>query len=370
MWDSPARLKSRNQSLDVLRGLAILLVLGRHSSQYFYWHRAGGIGVSLFFVLSGFLISGLLFAEWKATGTINLQIFLIRRAFKIYPAYYMFVLLLAPFTYHQLKAADFLFMQSYWPYFWGHGWSLSVEEHFYILLPLVLAASMKLWPRAGFAWIPWAAPILFLICLIVRWNGGHDSIIHTHAAMDGLFSGVAISWLWHFRPAALVLRRAKSGMLIAGLSFLVPAFVFEGTTRAMASVGSLSITLGFCCILVWTLNTPAVGKLKPIAWIGFYSYSIYLWHWPIAQMFQGVTHSFWLYITSSILIGAGMTLLVEAPCLRLRDRYFPRKALSKYSLLPITCPARRGPARRRPHAEDECTPVVAGVSADSPSCGI
>jgi peptidoglycan/LPS O-acetylase OafA/YrhL len=110
-------ISSRNQSLDVLRGVAILLVLGRHHGQYVLWHRAGGIVVSLFFVLSGFLISGLLFTEWKTTGRINLPRFFVRRAFKIYPAYYFFLLSLAPFTYRWLKPADFFFMQSYLPYF-------------------------------------------------------------------------------------------------------------------------------------------------------------------------------------------------------------------------------------------------------------
>jgi peptidoglycan/LPS O-acetylase OafA/YrhL len=200
-----------------------------------------------------------------------------------------------------------------------------VEEHFYILLAVVLALSVKLSPTADFVWIPFTSPVLALACLMARWVGGHDSVIHTHACMDTLFAGVAISWLWHFRPAALLLPRAKYGLLVAGSCFLVPAVVFDSTTRLMASFGSLSITLGFCCILIWTLNTPSVGKLRPLAWIGFYSYSIYLWHWPMAQIFQAVPHSFWLYAASSILVGFGMTLLIEAPLLRFRDRHFPRR---------------------------------------------
>ena len=71
----------RNQSLDVLRGLAILLVLGRHNEYYGLWQRAGWIGVDLFFVLSGFLISGLLFSEYVETGTISLGRFLLRVEF-------------------------------------------------------------------------------------------------------------------------------------------------------------------------------------------------------------------------------------------------------------------------------------------------
>src|SRR6266404_5072272 len=84
-----ANLNSRNQSLDVLRGVAILLVLGRHApyiehSHYLnFWFRIGWSGVDLFFVLSGFLISGLLFSEFKRTGEIELKRFWIRRAFDL-----------------------------------------------------------------------------------------------------------------------------------------------------------------------------------------------------------------------------------------------------------------------------------------------
>ncbi len=114
----------RNRSLDVLRGLAILLVLGRHNEYYSLWQRAGWIGVDLFFVLSGFLISGLLFSEYAETGTINLGRFLLRRGLKIYPAYYFFVLFWLPFNLHQLKLSDLFFMQSYFPGYWGHDSSL------------------------------------------------------------------------------------------------------------------------------------------------------------------------------------------------------------------------------------------------------
>jgi len=79
-----------------------------------------GSAVDLFFVLSGFSISGLLFSEYAETGTINLGRFLVRRGLKIYPAYYFFVLCWLPFNLHQLKLSDLFFMQSYFPLL-GHG---------------------------------------------------------------------------------------------------------------------------------------------------------------------------------------------------------------------------------------------------------
>ena len=83
----------RNESLDVLRCVAVLLVVGYHMPYYTLWSRIGWIGVDLFFVLSGFLISGLLFQEYKDTGTLDIKRFLIRRGLKIYPSFYLLMVL-------------------------------------------------------------------------------------------------------------------------------------------------------------------------------------------------------------------------------------------------------------------------------------
>src|SRR5260370_31028003 len=82
---------TRNQSLDVLRGVAILLVMGRHFPYYRPWGKVGWIGVDLFFVLSGFLISGLLYQEYKTLGKIRFGRFVFRRGFKIWPPFYVFM---------------------------------------------------------------------------------------------------------------------------------------------------------------------------------------------------------------------------------------------------------------------------------------
>src|SRR5438034_2045551 len=169
----------RVRQLDVLRAIAVLLVLGHHMDPpdpgvvtslrvvVDTWHRAGGVGVDLFFVLSGFLISGLLFSEYKRSGRIDFLRFFIRRGFKIYPAYYFFLFLLA-FLRGRPTLADLIFMQSYWPYSWGHTWSLSVEEHFYIALPLVLMLSMRFSRCRNFSWIPYAFPVVLIACLAMR----------------------------------------------------------------------------------------------------------------------------------------------------------------------------------------------------------
>src|SRR5438874_883596 len=141
-------LNSRNQSLDVLRGIAVLMVIFSH---YFLTWDLGstvgivlGRGVDLFFVLSGYLISGLLFEDFKRTGTINLRRFWIRRGLKIYPAFYAmlgFTVIVFRFHAHGFPPgmwSELFFVQSYIAPIWPHTWSLAVEEHFYVALPLLL----------------------------------------------------------------------------------------------------------------------------------------------------------------------------------------------------------------------------------------
>src|SRR5438270_7344794 len=100
---SPTSSGSRLPGLDLLRGIAVLLVLGRHmwdvppdvqhplGRVLEVWQRGGWVGVDLFFVLSGFLVSGLLFSEYKQFGTVSPGRFLLRRGLKIYPAFYVFL---------------------------------------------------------------------------------------------------------------------------------------------------------------------------------------------------------------------------------------------------------------------------------------
>lgn len=205
------------------------MVIGHHAGYYVWWSRFGGIGVDLFFVLSGYLISGLLFSEYKRTGRISISRFLIRRGFKIYPGYFAMVLAFLPVTFHWVTWADLTFMGSYFPIFWGHGWSLSVEEHFYFALPVVLVLSLRFFRSRNFGWIPWAMPALALICLFLRYRFalGHsvmNGVVQTHLRIDSLFAGVTLGWLQHFRNF-VVKRPSLYG--IAGLVALVPIFDME-----------------------------------------------------------------------------------------------------------------------------------------------
>src|ERR1700730_6928049 len=112
----------RNKRLDVLRCIAVLLVMFNHGGIWPAAAQHGWIGVDLFFVLSGFLISGLLFSEYKARSSISFKRFFIRRGLKIYPAFYLFLFLTVMFSrivFHTLPPAthclhEVFFVQNYW----------------------------------------------------------------------------------------------------------------------------------------------------------------------------------------------------------------------------------------------------------------
>jgi peptidoglycan/LPS O-acetylase OafA/YrhL len=336
-------MKTRNRSFDVLRGVAILLVLGRHYDYRYIriWHSIGWAGVDLFFVLSGFLISGLLFSEYKNTGYISIRRFWTRRALKIYPPFYILILLTVAYCWFAYRSipyqvlGDIFFLQNYAPRLWGHGWSLAIEEHFYIALPLLLAAMIRISKNKGnpFRSIPMISVGLTVLCLFLRISASHRTVhweelaFPTHLRVDALFAGVTLGYYHHFDAAALKLTR-RWPMFLAGVLVMLPAFLFEGTTFT-TTIGLTFTFIGCSCIVIFALNQkPAQNPVsKFVAWVGRYSYSIYLWHaLPALYVFEKLPQSPWMcgaYFFVCIGFGVVMAKLIEVPALHLRDRYFP-----------------------------------------------
>ena len=321
---------ARNKSLDVLRGLAVLLVIGRHLDYYRVWHKVGWCGVDLFFVLSGFLISGLLFQEYKATGAINFHRFILRRGLKIWPPLYAFLgiffgIALAQHDSLFRFAYPALFVSNYFmpPLLFGHLWSLAVEEHFYILLPLLLILLSK---NSRLHWIPNIYLALATVCFMIRYFSAlptDGTFVSTHTRMDGLFCGVAIGYLYHFKSECFKSLSSHRLMVVAVSLCSVPLFV-RVDTRFMQTFGLLSLSVGFALVLAWSLERECPLWLHPISEVGRYSYSIYLWQMPVAFLLAGRTFiSFWLALVVSVLLGIIMGKLVEFPALRLRNRWIP-----------------------------------------------
>jgi peptidoglycan/LPS O-acetylase OafA/YrhL len=363
----PSGRDTRNQALDVLRAVAILLVFSRHMkvcpaeasqllSQTTQTLAQGGwIGVDLFFVLSGFLISGLLFREYKKTGTVSPVRFLIRRGFKIYPAFFVFLVASVSISYymtHTVKwkgvLTESLFLTSYLrtPALFNHTWSLGVEEHFYIFLP-VLFLGLVIWTRGkdSFRFVPKICVGLAIACLMARLTNHflwpqlpNRCVFQSHCRFDSLFFGVLLAFFANFKAEAFkrlcICHRKK--WLLAGAICYTPAFIFPlMQTPAMLTFGFTVFTLGGGFFLMGALGRPASSNLiiRCLAFMGAHSYSIYLWHefvaWRALQLIN-VSSSisqwsayFFCYVAGSILLGIFMAKAVEFPGLIVREKLFP-----------------------------------------------
>jgi peptidoglycan/LPS O-acetylase OafA/YrhL len=352
----------------VVRAIAVLLVIGAHlrmptpdgfvGSFAWAWHEWGGFGVPLFFTLSGYLVSGLLITEVRRHGSINVGRFLIRRGFKIYPSYFVFLgylvampLLKGTSTLPDLLSdywANALFLHNYiGPNPALHTWSLAVEEHFYFVLPLLLLVLVrfKLWQ--------WIAPLCLLAPVygtIVRLACAalgdpylyDDTMPATHLWADALLVGVGVRSLGEFSPEWFARLRAwRWPLIIVGVftiaSLVLPMPTFNGVSLyKILPIRAASATAILVGVLHLSMATPAHAAL---GWIGPYSYSIYLWHVTIigfihrfvaALPLQNVAFHWVLAATittlAAVLFGAFMSSLIEWPVLAIRDRFFPSRS--------------------------------------------
>src|SRR5262249_31467789 len=302
-----------------------------------WWYSIGWSGVDLFFVLSGFLIASLLFNEFKLTGGIDVRRFLIRRGFKIYPAFYSLIGLTALssliFTHHvPLRLlSDAFFLGNYLPHVWSHCWSLAIEEHFYLILPFVLLLMIRV-SRATpnpFRAVPLISMGLTLTCLLLRLHTVHsnslfDLVTRTHLRLDGLFFGVTLAYYGHFCEGGLSWK-SRFPLWLVGVFFVLPVYL-SGWSVFTLTVGLTSLFIGFGCILIWAMNSPILKRrpLSPFSYIGRHSYSIYLWHAVVAGVLapQATIGALTLYLSTSLLLGIGLSKVIEMPALRVRDRIF------------------------------------------------
>ena len=373
----------RNQPLDALRCIAVLLVVGFHLPYYRIWGTLGWIGVDLFFVLSGFLISGLLFQEYKKTGAIRLRRFLIRRGLKIYPAFYLLIglAIVQSFLNHSasLRHQAFIsavFLQGYYQgpihAMLSHTWSIAVEEHFYLFLPLLLILLITIRrSRDRFVPIPALFGFLFVICFLFRWFTLPSLIpaSMTHMRMDSLFAGVNLGYLYHYRRDLFDRMAGHYALAIAFLCCAPAAFIPQ-REHWMQTFGLSGLLLGFSFLVAWAVARTPKSKIsraitKAAAKIGYYSYSIYLWHTLIVYVFLDSKRTvwvFWAYLCTSIVVGIAMAHLVEIPYLAVRDKLFP--ACDGVSALPNTCPS-QVPVERASFPDIRRIPIKSQVSLPS-----
>lgn len=330
-------------SLDGIRALAIIAVVLGHSRSALLDHRwiepfrDGSLGVIAFFVLSGFLITGILLREVDKTGTVSLKRFYARRSFRIFPAFYVYLLVVAilgALHYIALDRNSWLAAATYtWNYnisassmSLGQTWSLSLEEQFYLLWPLCLVFfHKKTCLRIAIGSIllsPFSRVLTYLLFPALR---GHiNMMLHTH--IDAILTGAAIALAQNLGLyEQLRARLAKPYWLLPiGIYFaFIPTLDHALRGSFSLSVGMTLDELSWGIILLHVISYPQLplGKFlnwKPMVHIGRVSYSVYLWQ----QLFVGENQRtpfpfnlIWIFLCAE-----GSYWLIEQPFLRLRDR--------------------------------------------------
>jgi peptidoglycan/LPS O-acetylase OafA/YrhL len=346
------RSSTRNiPSLDGLRAISIMLVITSHiqwalpgalsRSAWVNWHYYGVLGVTVFFVISGYLITNLLLKELDTTGSIRLKHFYIRRAFRIFPAFYVYLAFIGVLWSMGLVqqtlgsyVAAITYTWNYYPYAagWtlGHVWSLCIEEQFYLCWPLLLLWAGKARGLRITIWIIFLAPLIRVVTyeLAPAMRGHLGMMLHTR--IDTLLFGCTLAILAQDPLFVARLRRLCQPLFLSGLLVFV---LYVSPVLSARFGGSYDAPIGFTLLgasisilLFYCIEWPesAVGRvlnLWPMRHLGVISYSVYLWQ----QIFDGSqplihTHYLGLTLLLILLTAEASYWAVERPALRLRKR--------------------------------------------------
>lgn len=313
---------SYQPALDGLRAIAVLLVMFTHCETGFAIN--GNIGVDVFFVLSGFLITILLMDEFQGSGNVSLRGFYIRRTFRIFPALYLLLAAITLFTllFRQTEdllpgmreiAASALYINNIaWSWGWdkdiflGHTWSLACEEQFYLIWPWILLIFLRL-RRTGL--LTGIAAMIIASIIIGKISGSLPELGRS-LLQESILSGCIAAWFFisgfriHSGFSAIIL------LLILAIG-LIPVDSF---TRISESGGKSLIGMLTAILIISLLSHPEnmtsrLLSLRPLRYTGKISYSLYLWHVPVFRLFK--YHSS-LAPWMTILLQFAVTMLVAS----------------------------------------------------------
>jgi peptidoglycan/LPS O-acetylase OafA/YrhL len=295
-------------ALDGLRGISILAVMFHHG--YLFWMGRGGfLGVDVFFVLSGFLITALLVTEWEKTGSISFKKFYSRRILRLFPALWALILVSLvrdwfippPEGYRAVVKSVLIvfFYSSNWVqavHPLGHTWSLAIEEQFYIIWPALLLLMLKL--GLGKKWT--VGTVAVLIGLIALHRGRMYLVDYssdplrdnfriyagTDTRGDALLVGCLVGLLlvWRMVPARQWFMRAVRIAGVTGIAFVAVLMFWAPIYWKYLYYGAYTlVAVSVGTVILW-LNYVGAPWLKRVleypllVWIGKLSYSLYLWH--------------------------------------------------------------------------------------------
>ncbi|MBC3886155.1 acyltransferase family protein [Undibacterium griseum] len=303
---------SRLQALDGLRAVSILLVLISHA---WLGHIVpGGLGVTIFFFISGFIITRLMIREWDKNGVMNIKKFYLRRFFRLLPALLVFVAiaLLVMYAAHvewrwvELFAVFFYFA-NYFDIFVGFSgtalpsplgitWSLAVEEHFYMVFPFAFALLIAS-PKRFLQMITALIVLILLWRLYLVYGVGQEYLARfriykaTDTRADSILYGSCLALLLARYPGAHSVLNSR--WLAAGGSVLLLAtLLYRGEDFRESwrySLQGIALLMMFSTLVLQQGLAARILGSRPMAYIGRVSYSLYLYHWLVLGMI-----TFWL----------------------------------------------------------------------------
>lgn len=315
--NAPERRLSYQPALDGMRALAVAAVLAYHADLPFA--RGGFLGVDAFFVLSGYLITGLLLAEWRANGSVNLAAFWARRARRLLPALFLVLAAIAGYAIVSAESAQLDKLrsdslatlgyftnwrlafsgESYFDQFslpspLRHTWSLAIEEQWYAFWPLLLA--VLLWWRRGSPRVLLAVAVAMAAgsALLMAWlydpQADPSRVYYgSDTRAQSLLVGAVLAMLLaqHGPLRARASRWLLQLTAVAGVAYVGWLWVATPDNSQFLYRGGLLLSAVAVAVVITAVVQPQPGPLgrllsvDPLRRLGLISYGVYLWHWPI-----------------------------------------------------------------------------------------